>query len=154
MNIVFKQINASNLDLIENLATEAHFEGFEFVKRTIFEWKSGLNDFSKQGEILFGICISDLCIGLGGLNVDPYINNPNIGRVRHVYISPKYRRKGLGILLLNKIIHNSANHFELLRLYTNNLIASTFYESLGFKQSFSLKVTHILKNLDKYPKLH
>jgi GNAT superfamily N-acetyltransferase len=149
MNILIKQIKASNLDLLENLVTEAQSEGFGFVKRTIFEWKSGLNDFSKKGEILFGIFLSDLCIGLGGLNVDPYIDNPRIGRVRHVYISRKYRRKGLGSLLLNKIIYKSADHFELLRLYTDNPIASAFYESLGFKQSFGVKVTHIFKNLDK-----
>jgi N-acetylglutamate synthase-like GNAT family acetyltransferase len=146
MELVIKQIKASDLDLLENLAIEAQSEGFNFVQRTIDEWKSGLNDFTKKGEILFGIFISDLCIGLGGLNLDPYIDDPRIGRVRHVFVSPKYRRKGLGTKLLKKIIYNSAKHFEILRLYTDNPIASSFYNSLGFKQTDGIKVTHILKD--------
>lgn len=150
MEIVIKKINASDLDLLENLAIEAQSEGYNFVNRTINEWKSGLNDFTKKGETLFGIFISDLCIGFGGLNVDPYIDNPLIGRVRHVYISQKYRRKGLGTLLMKKIICISAKHFKLLRLYTDNSKASSFYKTLGFKESIGVKVTHTLKNLDKF----
>jgi ribosomal protein S18 acetylase RimI-like enzyme len=145
MEIVIKEIKASELDLLENLAIEIQSEGFNFVQRTIFEWENGINNFKKKGEILFGIFTSDLCIGLGGLNVDPFIVNPHVGRVRHVYISQKYRRNGLGSLLLKKIINNSTKHFKLLRLYADNQIASSFYKSLGFKQSIGIKVTHTLK---------
>ena len=104
-----------------------------------------MNDFSKYGEILFGIFISDMCIGIGGLNIDPFVNNSKIGRIRHVYISQKYRRKGYASLLMRKIIKFAAKHFKLLRLYTENPIASSFYKSLGFIQSNSIKVTHVLQ---------
>ncbi len=145
-----KQIKDSSIDLLELLANEANSEGYRFVQRTIDEWRNCINTFSKKGEILFGIFISDLCVGIGGLNVDPFINNPNIGRVRHVYISQKYRRKGLATLLLRKIIQIAVKHFELLRLYTENPNASSFYESLGFIESKAEKETHILKDLENH----
>jgi len=147
MKIEIKQITDLNIGLLEKLAVEAHIEGHKFVQRAIDEWKSGLNNFSKKGEILFGIFISKICEGIGGLNIDPFIENPSIGRIRHVYISQDHRRKGFATLLLRKIIHIASKHFELLRLYTGIPNASSFYESLGFIPSKGFKMLHILKNL-------
>jgi len=147
MKIEIKQIKDLNIGLLENLAIEAHIEGYNFVQRAIDEWKSGLNDFSKKGEILFGIFMSNLCIGIGGLNIDPYIENLSIGRIRRVYISQEHRRRGFATLLLRRIIDIAWNHFELLRLYTDIPNASSLYESLGFIPSNGFKVSHILKDL-------
>jgi len=146
MKFKINQITEFNLDFINPLANEAQFEGYGFVQRTIDEWKSGINTFSKDGEILFGIFISNSCIGIGGLNVDPYIDDPSIGRIRHIYISQNYRRKGLATLLLNKIIRLASEHFKLLRLYTENPAASSFYESIGFLGINADKVTHVLRD--------
>jgi len=147
MKIEIKKIIHSNLCLLKNLAVEAQSEGYNFVQRAVDEYKSGMNDFSKKGEILFGIFISNLCIGIGGLNVDPYIKDPSVGRIRHVYISQNHRRKGFATLLLKKIIRIAGKHFEILRLFTDIPNASSFYESLGFVQSNGIKVTHKLKDL-------
>lgn len=141
------QITDLNLDSLHPLAIEAQSEGYNFIVRTIYDWNSKVNDFSKKGERLFGILISDNLIGIGGLNVDPFVNNPKIGRIRHIYISQKFRRKGYASLLMRKLIKIARKYFELLRLYTDNPIASSFYKSLGFVESNSFKVTHIL-NLD------
>jgi len=54
-----KQIKDSSIDLLELLANEANSEDYRFVQRTIDEWRNCINDFSKKGEILFGIFISD-----------------------------------------------------------------------------------------------
>jgi len=144
MKFEILQITDFNLNSITYLAIEAQSEGYGFVQRTIDEWKNNINNFSKEGEILFGIFVSSSCIGIGGLNVDPYIDDPSIGRIRHVFISQKYRRKGLATQLLNKIIHSASKHFKVLRLYTVNPIASLFYESIGFIRSNGEKMTHIL----------
>lgn len=140
------QINDTNLESINFLAIEAQAEDYSFVQRTIDEWKSGINTFSKRGEILFGIFVSNSCIGIGGLNVDPYINDPSIGRIRHVFISKKYRDKGLATRLLNRIICLASEHFKLLRLYTENPIAASFYESIGFREIKAEKATHVLRD--------
>ncbi len=147
MQLEIKQIKAASLGFLDKLAVEAQTEGFNFVQRAIDDWSSGMNCFSKKGEILFGIFISDLCIGIGGLNVDPYINDPNIGRIRHLYVSQEHRRKGFATLLLKRIIRIAATNFELVRLSTHNPNASSFYESMGFDNSKGEKETHILKDL-------
>ena len=149
MDVEIRQIDVSLIDLLEKLTVEAQLEGFNFVRRTIDEWKGGTNDFSKKGEILFGIFISNLCIGIGGLNVDPYIDDPCIGRIRHLYISQEHRRKGLATLLLQKIIKTATLNFEKIRLYTNNPEATSFYESMGYNHSNGVKESHILKGLKK-----
>jgi hypothetical protein len=84
MEFEIKQITEINLGSLFYLAIEAQIEGYGFVKKTIDEWKSNFNTFSKKDEFLFGLFINDLCIGIGGLNVDPYINDPKIGRIRNV----------------------------------------------------------------------
>lgn len=39
-------------------------------------------------------------VGVGGVNIDPYTSDINIGRIRHVYVLPAYRQKGVGKELL------------------------------------------------------
>ncbi len=137
------QVTTQNLHSLKPLAKKAELEGHNFVQRTILEWESGKNDFSKKGEILFGIFDSDLCVGIGGLNIDPYVNDSSLGRVRHLYISKNYRRMGLATQLIEKIIEVAQKHFTRLRLYTDNPSAALFYESLGFVKSNGIKETHI-----------
>ena len=45
----------SNYLMIESLAGEAKQEGFEFVQRTIDDWITGINRFSRSGEGLWGL---------------------------------------------------------------------------------------------------
>jgi GNAT superfamily N-acetyltransferase len=145
MQVQLIELGNSNISLIQTLADEASSEGYSFVQRTIDEWKNNVNIFAKLGEILFGIFLAENCIGIGGLNVDPYINDPDIGRIRHVYISQAHRRKGIATFLLKRLISFASNYFQTIRLFTNNPDASSFYESLGFIHSSGIKVSHILR---------
>ncbi|MFC0273687.1 GNAT family N-acetyltransferase [Metabacillus herbersteinensis] len=64
---------------------------------------------------------------MGGLNIDPFSNEPNIGRLRRFYVSREYRRNGLGSLLLKKIIYEAKNYFKVLVLQTDTEQADTSY---------------------------
>lgn len=48
MNLKLLQITTQNLHSLKPLAKEAELEGHNFVQRTILEWESGMNDFSKK----------------------------------------------------------------------------------------------------------
>lgn len=133
-----------NFFLVEALLPESKASGYDFIQRTIDDWNSGANQFSKPGEKLFGLTLAMELIGIGGLNCDPYIHDRNIGRVRHLYIKEAYRRKGYATLLMNKIINEAKNHYTVLRLFTDNPDASQFYINLGFKNINEPKVSHIL----------
>jgi len=135
----------SNYLLIEGLVDESKKEGFEFVQRTIDDWNSGSNCFSQTGEGLWGLVSGTELIGIGGLNIDPYVEDVGTGRVRHLYIRQAYRRKGCAHLLLNTIIERAQLHFHMLRLFTANPVAAAFYEQLGFEHLPGNKVSHVLK---------
>lgn len=86
------------------LLEESLSEGHHFVKRLVDEYKSGANRFEENGEALYVALLDSKAIGIGGLNIDPYRNDINIGRVRHLYVSRKHRGHGTGRKLLNTII--------------------------------------------------
>ncbi len=126
------EINDSNISALQQIADEATSQGYEFVQRTIDEWKSGVNTFSKPSEKLWGMIVDGEIIGLGGLNQDPFTDDPTLGRARHVYVAEKYRGHGLSKVILNLIITRAKEYFKSLRLATTNPIAVSLYESLGF----------------------
>ena len=132
-----------NFFLINSLLNESRTSGYDFIQRTIDDWYSGVNKFSKPGEKLWGLVLATDLIAIGGINLDPYVEDINIGRVRHLYIKEAYRRKGYATLLMNAIIDEGRQHFTVLRLFTDNPAASEFYGTLGFEKINGFKVSHI-----------
>lgn len=145
MKYEIKKMNIASMKELDSLSEEAYNEGYRFVQRTTEEFFNGKNDFSKDGEILFGVYFNNCCVGIGGLNIDPYINKPKIGRVRHLYITKEFRNQGIAYILLKRIISQAKNHFEVLRLSTDNPIAARLYESIGFIEVNEIKATHRIK---------
>ncbi len=144
MEYTLKKINTERIDFIEELVRESELEGFNFVRRTLLEWNSAKNNFSKEGESLYGVFCEGKCIALGGLNIDPYVDNPKLGRVRHLYVSKKHRRKGVAKLLLKEIVKAAKGNFQQVRLYTPSRSASQLYESFGFMRSSKEHESHII----------
>ena len=142
MNYVVKEIKCLKINFLKRLSIEASTEGHDFVQKTIDEWNNKQNNFSQEGEIFFGAFDAGDCIGIGGLNIDPYTVDRKIGRVRHLYISQVHRENGVGKMILRKIMNSSKGTFDLLRLYTDNPIASIFYENNGFTKSLTKNVSH------------
>jgi ribosomal protein S18 acetylase RimI-like enzyme len=145
MNYQVKEIKCLKIDFLLELANEAKDEGHDFVQKTIDDWNSGTNDFSKESELLFGVFYKTDCIGIGGLNIDPYTTDRKTGRIRHLYVSNIHRKKGIGKLILNKLIESSKGSFDKLRLYTENSLAISFYENYGFKKSSANKESHYIE---------
>lgn len=131
-------------DQFEDLINLSMKEGFYFVERLKTAWLSGSNCFSKPGEKLLGAFINNQIIAICGINIDPYTEEHKTGRIRHLYVHPDHRRKGIAKVLLKNIIADGNIHFKKLRLRTHNLEASKFYEKLGLlKIENDEFVTHI-----------
>jgi GNAT superfamily N-acetyltransferase len=115
-------------------------EGLAFTGRFVAEWKSGRNRFDRPGEVSLFAYLEGSLVGFGGLNRDPYQDRPSVGRVRHVYVEPAARGRGVGTALVRELVRRAAPAFATLRLATRE--AAPFYEQLGFARVSEHKATH------------
>ncbi len=125
------------------LLEESILEEFGALEKLKRNFENGSNTFSKQGEALFSATFESELLGICGLNVDPYVDDPTIGRVRHLYVSKLARRQGVGSKLVEAVEHQARKHFNVLRLYTGDAKASAFYTSIGFSPVSGNHVSHI-----------
>jgi GNAT superfamily N-acetyltransferase len=110
-------------------------EQFPAMQRMREQFESGENRFDRPGEALFEARDGARLVGACGLNRDPYTNDASVGRVRHLYVDPAFRRRGVGRLLVAQVLEHAAKHFERVRLRTLREDASRFYLALGFRQT-------------------
>ncbi|WP_371872557.1 GNAT family N-acetyltransferase [Gilvimarinus sp. DA14] len=120
---------------------ESHEEGYRFLERLVADFRSGANCFSSSGEALFGVFHGSGLIGVGGVNQCPYSSMSN-ARIRRMYIAKKYRRVGVGALLLETIEGYASGHFQRAVLFTDSRAAAKFYELCGYCPTSSYKISH------------
>jgi GNAT superfamily N-acetyltransferase len=113
------------------LLQDSESEGYGFIRRLVDDYASGANRFEAPGEALYGAYYPGL-VGICGLNCDPYLSDPDVGRVRHLYVLHVYRRAGIGRSFIETLIADARRHFRLLVLRTTNQEADRFYHALGF----------------------
>jgi GNAT superfamily N-acetyltransferase len=127
----------------DTLVAEAVQDGHHFLTKMKEEWVNGKNRFGKDREVLLSVASeSGDLVGVGGLNIDPYVADPSVGRVRHVYIAKNHRGQGAGKILVQRVIEHAKGQFKILRLRTHNPKAVTLYLSLGFTQVSNDDSTH------------
>lgn len=115
------------------LLAASESEGFRFVRRVLDEWRSGINRFANPGEALFGAFCDGTLAGVCGLMRDPYADQDGVGRLRNLYVLPRFRGRGLGALLTRAVIAQAAKGFAVLRLRAGTEGAARLYERLGFE---------------------
>ncbi|MBI3514839.1 MAG: GNAT family N-acetyltransferase [Proteobacteria bacterium] len=127
-----------------DLAAEARGQGRDFVDRMDTEWRDGSNRFDAAGEVLFGAFDGERLVGVGGLNRDPYVAAPRIGRLRHLYVLTAWRRGAAGGALVRAVVEAARGGFDCVRLRTSAPAAVRLYEALGFAPVDDPTATHIL----------
>ncbi|RUX09696.1 MULTISPECIES: GNAT family N-acetyltransferase [unclassified Mesorhizobium] len=115
------------------LKDESRLEGYWMLVRLGDGWASGRNKFLKRGEGLFGIWHGRELAGVCGLNIDPYFEGRDQGRVRHLFVSARHRRNGLGRMLVETVIDRAGQYFSVLNTRAPPE-AFGFYERLGFQR--------------------
>ena len=137
-------------DGLAHLVTESEAAGHRFLRRLVEEWESGANRFDRPGEALFAAVADGCVIGLCGLNADPYVPEPRVGRVRHLYVATSQRRLGTGRQLVGAVLEAAQEAFDVVRLRTDSAAAARFYTALGFRESTGDPFcTHALKVVDE-----
>lgn len=142
------QFDLRALDLdrvrVRALADAARAEGFAHVDRLLDGWASRANRFGGAGERLLGLFDRTELIGVGGLNRDPYLDDPQIGRIRHVYILPDRRRRGAGKELVGALVEGGAGAFRIIRVRAAKGDAPRFYEAIGFSRIAAADASHAI----------
>lgn len=113
------------------LKEESRSEGYWMLVRLADGWAKGNNRFLKRGEALFGAWHGRDLAGVCGLNIDPYFEGREQGRVRHLFVSARHRRSGLGRMLVETVIDRARHYFAVLNTRAPQE-AFVFYERLGF----------------------
>ncbi len=62
--------------------------------------------------MLLTASVQGVIVGIGGLNQDPYFNNPKVGRLRHLYVESGWRKRGVGRLLVTQLIHAAKQYYQ------------------------------------------
>jgi GNAT superfamily N-acetyltransferase len=120
---------------LASLAKAAQDEGYLFLSRLQNEWSNGAIRFAGPGECLFIAEIGDGLVGIGGIYRDPYQFDPDVGRLRHVYVHRSFRSRGIARGLVRSLLVYSGTKFRVIRLSTSalNPMAGRLYEQLGFQ---------------------
>ncbi|MCC6617070.1 MAG: GNAT family N-acetyltransferase [Anaerolineae bacterium] len=127
------------------LLAESLAQGYCFVQTLRDEYADGRNRFDQPGAVLLGIFDGQRIIAVGGLHPDPYLERPDVGRIRHVYVLDAYRRSGVGRALMAALIDHARRHFNLLTLRTLSADASAFYVALDFAVTDAIPhATHVM----------
>lgn len=119
---------------LEEIVRLSLSEDFRAVRRLREEWDSGANRFDRPGEILLEARVGSRLVGVCGLNRDPYARQPELGRLRHLYVHPEFRRRGIGRALVSMVIEHARGRFSRVRLRTQDADADRFYLAIGFRR--------------------
>lgn len=126
---------------IRSLQAQALAEGFRFLTRLICEWEDRSNRFEQSGECLLGVFCHGQLIGIGGISRDPK-GDPNIARLRRLYVTPAMRGRGIGKTLVEQLLKRAAAQFTTVRLSTDTLEGERFYLCCGFHAIKNVSATH------------
>jgi GNAT superfamily N-acetyltransferase len=129
---------------LDELQQEAAREGYAFLDRLAADWASGENRFDGPGEMLCGRFDGGQLVAVGGLDRDPFLEDPRVGRIRRVYVRPAWRNQGLGTALVLWLVDAARRSFAAVRLRAENPGAARLYERLGFTAIADPNATHIL----------
>ena len=127
---------------IERLRADAARQGFRFIERLVSEWTSGTNAFGQPGERMLGAFADGMLVGVGGLNRDPYVNDPATGRMRHLYVHSDYRGQGIGRAIVDHLLKDARPTFSQVRLRTDTEEAAKFYLRCGFSPRSEPDASH------------
>lgn len=134
----------SDLAVIAPLLPLAKEEGFRFLDRLVREWSEGSIRFDGPGEAFYGVWEGAELVAIGGI----LRMKKGLGRISRFYVHPSWRRKGVGRILMLRLIEEGRLSFGELVLRTTTDEAAAFYESLGFLRESELGedlATHRMK---------
>ena len=120
-------------DDFEALRLEANAESFAFIEGLREEWLAGHYLGGDDRFAVFAAFEEGELAGIGAVTPDPYDPEPDLLRVRHVYIRPLRRGAGIGRVLAAALIQQGLALAPRLSLRAADRHAAAFWEASGFR---------------------
>lgn len=120
-------------DDFEALRHEASAESYRFVEGLREAWLAGHYAGGDDRFVTFAAFQEGELSGIGALTPDPYDPEPDLLRVRHVYVRPLHRGTGIGRVLAAALIQQGLALAPRLSLRAADPRAAAFWEASGFK---------------------
>jgi len=130
--ISIQPIPELTLEMLQPLLDASLAEGYTFIQKLWDEYQSGQTAFRENGSALLAGYADGRLVAVGGVHPDTYLNDPTIGRIRHVYVLPEYRRQGIAKQLVEALIERGAAQFTIITLRTPTAHGHAFYTAIGF----------------------
>ena len=121
-----------DIEQLSALAALADAEGHGMVSRLMTDWRSGVNRFDHPGEVVLVAVTPAGIVGVCGLNQDPFVSDPRVGRLRRLYVASAWRRNGIASALVGQLLERAGLWFDAIHVRTYDPGAIAFYRSLGF----------------------
>lgn len=123
----------ASLPSLEPLLSESEQSGLRSLRRLDADWRSGNNRFDQPGEIFLIAWYQENVLGVCGLNIDPYNNSCEIGRLRRLYVLQIARYQGVGQSLVEGVIDQAQlSRMQEVRVRLGNPDSAGFFLKLGF----------------------
>ena len=129
---MIRSLVPSDIHEIRHLATLASAEGFMFLDRFVSELQTGTITLDSPREFFLGFVAHGEIVGMGGVTPDPYVQDRQTGRVRHLYVRSDHRRESVGRKLIRELESRAFMTYSTLRLRTDTIPAARFYEAIGY----------------------
>ena len=142
VSAMIQPLRTDDLGALHALSRDAEAEGFRFLTRFVGDVESGRQPLSSATDSFLGTFVDGKLIAVGGVTADPYISEPNTGRLRHVYVHHTARARGVGRALVRALEELAQTRYRRLRLRTDTEAAAHFYERMGYRRVQDPTATH------------
>lgn len=115
------------------LEAAARGEGYDFLARLARNWRDGAYLGDADASV-FGVYGEGELVAIGAQTADEYDPSPDHRRLRHFYVHPEARRRGVGTTLAGTLIQEAFQLAPLLHLRATHDLSRAFWDSLGFER--------------------
>ena len=135
-------------DGVEALCRDAAAEGYAWAADFPADWRR--RPFLEEGEALYlardgGASNDGSLAAMAVLSADPFVDDPETGRLRYIYVRGSARRQGLAERFVRLCLERARGRWQRLRLHTDSPRAAALYERHGFRPSDAdPRATHVL----------
>lgn len=143
--VVVERVTAlSKIGYLDRLVEASVRDGRRMLVRLVADYDAGTNRFDRPGERLVVARREGRLIGIVGLNVDPFLDDARVARIRRLFVDPAERRRGVARALIQALLVDASVCFDRVRVRAGTAEAGPFYDALGFERVDEADATHAL----------